>query len=312
MGPDLHVIFGTGPVGCWIARALRADGQTVRAINRSGKRPELLPAEVPLVKANAADPAQAMAAAKGASVVYQALNPPYSLWATCFPALQSGALAAARAEQARYVSVDNLYMYDATLPISEDSPIVPASRKGALRKKMAEEVLVMHSRGDIRAAILRASDYYGPGVVASAMGERVFGHLVAGRPAQILGSAGMPHSFAYIEDVGRSAAALGTQEAALGQVWIAPHAPAMTQGELVEEACRILGTTPRYRVISPLLMRLAGLANSDARASVEMMYEFTAPFVVRATRAERALDLSATETRAGLERTVAWYRHRLG
>jgi hypothetical protein len=46
------------------------------------------------------------------------------------------------------------------------------------------------------------------------------------------------HSWAYIEDVGRAAAILGTHKESLGQVWIAPHAPAVTQGEMVKTACR--------------------------------------------------------------------------
>ena len=52
-----HVIFGTGPVGCWTARSLVERGLPVRAVNRSGMRPALLPAEVDLVAADAGDPA---------------------------------------------------------------------------------------------------------------------------------------------------------------------------------------------------------------------------------------------------------------
>ena len=47
-----------------------------------------------------------------------------------------------------------------------------------------------------------------------------------------------------------------------------------------------------------------------ARASVEMMYEFTAPFVVDSTRMEREFNLSATPVRSGIERTVSWYADR--
>lgn len=308
MVSELHVVLGTGPVGCWTAKALCAEGKPVRAVNRSGRRPELMPAEVTVVKADASDPVQAREAAAGASVVYQALNPPYHLWEKLFPALQGGALEAARASGARYVSIENLYMYDSSAPITEDSPIAPVSKKGALRQKMAEEVLERDGRGELRATALRSSDYYGPGVLGSALGERVFGHLVAGKKAQLAGSAILPHSVAYIEDVGRAAALLGVQDSALGRVWIAPHAPAPTQGEMVEEACRVLGTKPQSWVVSPFMMRLAGLFIPAARASVEMMYQFTAPFVVNSARIERELHLSATPTRSGIAQTVSWYR----
>ncbi|MEO7939767.1 MAG: NAD-dependent epimerase/dehydratase family protein, partial [Burkholderiaceae bacterium] len=231
MASELHVIFGTGPVGCWTAHALRGQGKRVRAVNRGGVRPDLMPAEVEVVKADASDPAQAREAARGASVVYQALNPPYQHWNALIPALQVAVLGAAKAANATYVSIENLYMYYASQPITEDSPIAPVSKKGALRQQIAQDVVAAHTRGEVRATALRSSDYYGPGVVESALGERVFGNLLAGKKAQLSGSAGMAHSFAYIEDVGRAAAALGTNDKALGRIWIAPHAaPAKTKG----------------------------------------------------------------------------------
>jgi len=311
MPTELHVIFGTGPVGCWTARALCGQGRAVRAVNRSGMRPDLMPADVKMFKADAADPTDAGAAANGASVVYQALNPPYHLWHEFFPGLQAGALAAAKAADARYVSIENLYMYDSSKAMTEDSPVAPVSKKGALRQKMAEDVMAAHMRGEVRATALRSSDYYGPGVLGSALGERVFGNLVAGKKAQLAGSTKMRHSFSYIEDVGRAAAALGTNDKALGRVWIAPHAPARTQGEMVEEACRVLGIEPRISAVSPLMMRVVGLFIPAARANVEMMYEFTAPFVVDSSRIEREFNLSATPIPAAIERTVAWYQDHL-
>lgn len=311
MPTELHVIFGTGPVGCWTARALCSQGRAVRAVNRSGVRPALIPAEVEMVKADVADPTQAVAAATGASTIYQALNPPYHLWHELFPALQAAALAAARTASARYVSIENLYMYDSSKPMTEATPVAPISRKGALRQQMAEEVMAAHARGDVRTTALRSSDYYGPGVIGSALGERVFGNLVAGKKAQLSGSAEMPHSFSYIEDVGLAAAALGSHDTALGQVWIAPHAPARTQGQMVEEACRVLGVEPRFSAVSPLMMRVVGLFVPAARASVEMMYQFTAPFVVESSRSEREFSLSATPIPAAIERTIVWYRERL-
>lgn len=308
MRNELHVIFGTGPVGCWIARALRELNIPVRAVNRSGKRPDLMPDEVKIVAADASDPEQAKDAAKGAVTVYQALNPPYHLWHKYFPALQAGALAAAKAVGARYVSIENLYMYDSSKLMTEDSPIAPRSKKGDLRAKMADEVIAAHQRGDVRATSLRSSDYYGPGVLGSAMGELVFGNLVVGKKAQVGGSAKTPHSWAYIEDVGQAAVTLAIRDEALGKVWIAPHAPACTQGEMVEMACRVLDIEPQIMVVSPLMMRIVGLFVPGARASVEMMYEFTEPFVVDSKRIQGAFGLRPIPVDTGIERTVSWYR----
>lgn len=312
MPNDLHVILGTGPVGCWIARTLREQNFAVRALNRSGKRPALMPADVEILAADVSSAQQAIDAAKGARVVYQALNPPYHQWHEFFPGLQDGALAAARAAGARYVSIENLYTYDSSKPMNEDSPTAPRSKKGELRARMAEQVMAAHRRAEIQATALKSSDYYGPGVLGSALGEMVFGNLVIGKKAQVGGSADMPHSFAYIEDVGRAAVMLGTREEALGKVWIAPHAPARTQREMIEIACRQLAIRPQFTVISPFMMRIAGLFIPGARASVEMMYEFTEPFVVDSNRIQRTFDLEPTPVDTGIERTLSWYKKNSG
>lgn len=308
MSKELHVLLGTGPVGCWIARALDERGLPTRAVNRSGNRPELMPAGVEMVRANAHNAAEIVAAAEGATVIYQALNPRYHQWLRDFPSLQAAALAAAPKSGARYISIENLYMYDSSQTMTENSPIRPRSKKGALRARMADEVMEAHRRGEIRAAALRSSDYYGPGVLGSALGKMVFGNLAAGKKAQLNGLADLPHSFAYIEDVGRAAVTLGLSEESLGRVWIAPHAPAQTQRALVEQACRLLGIKPQLTELSPLMMRMAGLFIPEARASVEMMYEFTEPFVADSSLIQRTFGLAPTPVEIGVERTVSWFR----
>ncbi|CAG0996337.1 hypothetical protein BURK2_02699 [Burkholderiales bacterium] len=312
MNPNFHLILGTGPVGCWTARALTAQGLAVRAVNRQGQLPELLPPEVEVRAADCSDAAAVRELAQGAAVIYQALNPPYPQWQALFPALQASALNAAKAVGARYVSIENLYLYDPSLPMTEDSPIRPRSTKGALRARLAAEVLAAHARGEVQAAALRSSDYYGPGVTLSALGERFFEPLVAGGKAQLLGAADQPHTFAYIEDVGRAAALLGTRDDALGQAWFAPHAPARTQAGMLSLAAEALGTPAGYRVITPLMMRLAGLFNADARASVEMMYQFTAAFVVASRRFEEHFGLAPTPAETGIARSLTWFRARAG
>ena len=166
----LHVILGTGAVGCWTARALTDLGVPVRAVNRTGARPELMPDSVEVVSADAHDPARLVASAQGAAVVYQALNPEYHRWAEDFPALQRGALAAARAAGARYVSVENLYMYDSSQVMTDESRVGPVSGTGHLRARMARELadvrLVLATAGidvavvDVGTSMLRKAGVF--------------------------------------------------------------------------------------------------------------------------------------------------------
>jgi nucleoside-diphosphate-sugar epimerase len=283
----------------------------VRAVNRSGSRPDLMPEDVAMATADLSNLPEARKAAEGATVIYQALNPPYHQWHKYFPALQAAALQAAKETGARYVSIENLYMYNSEKPITDVSPIAPRSKKGELRRIMADEVMEAHEKGELQAVALRSSDYYGPGVIGSAFGEMVFRPLVNGKKAQVGGSDSLPHSFAYIEDVGRAAALLGTRGEAPGKIWIAPHAPAQSQGDMVSMAGSVLGIEPKYTVISPAMMRLAGLFIPGARAMVEMMYEFTEPFVVNSARFEETFGLRPTPIETGIERTVRWYQEHI-
>ena len=127
---QLHVVFGTGPVGQAIARALLARGHRVRAVNRSGRA--ALPPEVELIAGDAGDPGFAALASAGSCVVYNALNPPYHQWPELFPRLQQGVLAGAARAGARLVAMENLYGYGPASgrPFTEEHPLRATTRKG--------------------------------------------------------------------------------------------------------------------------------------------------------------------------------------
>jgi nucleoside-diphosphate-sugar epimerase len=305
----LHVILGTGPVGCWTAHYLLEQGLAVRAVNRSGQRPPMMPAQVDVVAADVSDPSQAIGAARGADVVHQAMNPPYHRWPELFPALQAGALAAAESTGARYLSIDNLYMYSRrTHPIRPDSPQQPTTVKGRVRKTAGDQVLDAHRSGRVESVIIRSADYFGPGVTDSSFGARAIAPLLRGKRPSMIGALDQPHSYAYIEDVGRTAAALATQDAAFGQVWFTPHAPAVTQGELVARAAVIAGVHARPATMGAGMLRIGGLFIPAAREAIEMLYEFTEPFEVDSSATEQAFGLSATPLDQALGATIAWYR----
>ena len=180
---ELHVVFGTGPVGLAIMDELASKGKRVRIVNRSGRASVAEGVEV--VGGDAADPTFAREVSAGASVVYFALNPPYDKWPELFPPLQAGVLEGAASAGAKLVAVENLYMYGPTggRPITEDLTFAPNTRKGTVRVAMAREIMDAHKSGKMRVAVGRASDFFGPRVLASAAGEQVFARAIAGKSA---------------------------------------------------------------------------------------------------------------------------------
>jgi nucleoside-diphosphate-sugar epimerase len=214
---ELHVVFGTGPVGTSVMEALMQRGRRrVRMVNRSGRAS--VPEGVEVVGGDATHEVFAREVSQGASAFYFALNPPYNKWSELFPPLQAGVLEGAASAGAKLVAMENLYMYGPTggHPLTEDLPYAPNTRKGAVRARMSEELMEAHSSGRVRVAMGRASDAFGARVLVSAAGEQVFGRAVQGKSAQVAGDPDQPHTYTYVPDVGRGLTVLGEREEALG------------------------------------------------------------------------------------------------
>jgi nucleoside-diphosphate-sugar epimerase len=267
---------------------------------------------VVVVGGDAADPAFTAAVTRGASVVYQTLNPPYHQWTTLFPALQAAVLSAAADTGARLVSMENVYLYGrpAGRPLTEDRHHDAHTAKGRLRGAMSRDLLEAHRSGRVQVAIGRASDYFGPrGGAQSNLGDRVFPAALAGRTATVLGDPDQPHTYTYIPDIGEGLAVLGEHPDAAGQAWHLPNDPGTrTTRELVEAVHHLAGQ-PRTKLRStpPLVLRALGLVNPTVRELVEMQYQFAEPFIVDSSRFTAELGLRATPLTQALAATLASY-----
>ena len=301
---ELHVVFGTGPLGRYTAVSLLEMGHTVRLINRSGQMADA-PAGADIIASDAYDVAKNREMTRGATAVYQCTQPPYSEWVEKFPPLQRAILDGAAANGAKLVVGDNLYMYGRfTGPLREDSPINPHTKKGKVRAAMAQEVLDAHASGKIRAAIGRASDFFGP--YDTALTDYAIRPAVQGKPINLLGKKDQPHTFTYVKDFGRLLATLGTREEALCQVWFTPSNPPITQAEFARLIEAALGKPVKSRPAGSGMMRLLGLFNKEMAETVEMMYQWTAPFVVNTAKAETSFGLRATPLASAMAETVVW------
>ncbi len=201
-----------------------------------------------------------------------------------------------------------LRFFDLPLDSLAMSGFTLLSRCGYLRARMAKEVLAAHQSGKVRAAIARASDFYGPGVLTSAAGDRMFGFAVAGKAASAAGNLEAKHSYTYIDDVGKVLVILGERDEALGQAWHVPNAEATTTRQFINLIFEELKQPARMGAVSKTMLRLVGLFMPGAREIVEMMYEFEKDFVVDSSKFAATFGLQATPYREGIRQTVAWYR----
>lgn len=302
---DLHVIFGTGPLGKWTARELVKQGKTVRIINRSGKTSGL-PAGVEVVASDAYDLAKNIELSKGAAAVYQCAQPAYYEWAEKFPRFQAAILDAAARNGAKLVVADNLYMYGDTQgkPIREDLPYQAHTKKGKVRGEMANAIMEAHRTGKVRAVIARGSNFFGPD--DHTVTDLAFRPAVENKTINLLGRTDLLHSFTYAPDFGKLLATLGTRDDVLGQIWFTPSPAAVTQKELVKLMEAELGRPVKVLAAGKTMMSFLGLFNPLMRETVEMMYEWDKPFVVDTSKAEKAFGWKGTPLPLAVKDTINW------
>ncbi|HEY9647748.1 MAG TPA: SDR family oxidoreductase [Chroococcidiopsis sp.] len=312
---ELHVIFGTGPLAqsvmrALLKRALLKQDVHIRMVNRSGRA--TVPASVEVIAADAYQPENTQAVTQGAAVVYQCAQPGYTQWPTLFPQLQASIVAGVAANQAKLIVGDNLYMYGAVNgPMREDLPNAATTRKGRTRAQMAEALLAAHQQGVVQVAIARGSDFYGPGVLDSVMGDRVFPAVLTGKTASAVGNLDLPHTYTFIDDFGQALVVLGERPEALGQIWHVPNAETVTTRQFLTLAFEQAGHAAKMDGMGKWMMWLGGLFIPEARETVEMMYEFERPFVVDHSKYVQAFGNHATPLATAIQQTLAWYREHL-
>ena len=314
----LHVVLGAGGgTGGAIVRELVGQGRRVRAVTRGGNAAAsygtLPPASFEDVAADVTEREQLRRALEGAAVVYHCAQPAYTRWPQEFPAMTRGILAATAAAGAKLVFADNLYMYGLVDgPMTEETPPVAQTKKGKVRAAMAAELLEADRKGRLRVVIGRSSDYFGPGGVTSAIGERFFKALLAGKKVTWFADLDQPHTMSYLPDMARAFVVMGDRPEADGQVWHTPVAKALTGRQYIERAARVAGTPAKPAVMGLGTVRLVGLFMPVLREFPELMYQYDRPFVMDTSKFEAAFGpFAVTPHEDALRTTLAWYRGRV-
>jgi nucleoside-diphosphate-sugar epimerase len=310
-GDELHVVFGaTGGIGGTLVAELLHRGKSVRAVSRRGEAPERAEG----VAADAADPGEAAAAARGAGLVYHCVSPPYTQWPELLPPISRSILGAAESSGAKLVFADNLYAYGPVDgPLREDLPAAAGGPKGRTRVAVAAELLHAHEEGRARVVIGRASDYYGPGGVTSTAGETVFGRVVAGKRPQWTGRLDVPHTLHYLPDIARGLVTLAERPEADGEVWHLSAAAPLTAQQFFDLVFEAAGRPipAKAQIAGPALLAVAGVFSPMLRELRETAYQFRRPFVIDSSKFEAAFGRpETTPHREAVGRTVEWFRSR--
>jgi len=303
---ELHVILGAGQIGSRLSERLLAKGHRVRVIQR-GPGSGVRPAKLEHVRGDMTDRGFAAEATAGAAVIYDCMNPAYHQWPELLLKLGGAGVYAATASGAKLIALDCLYMYGKPSgPMNEDHPLEPCSKKGELRVQLGELRLSAAKRGDLRLAIGRASDFFGPNLPYSCWNERFFQRLFAGKAGECLADPDMPHSYTFVDDIAKALVTLGEEEAALGKVWHLPTPPAESTRLLTQRLGRALGLEADVARLPRWVLHIIGLFSPFMREAKEMTYEWEVPFVIDDARFRKTFGYGATPIDEAVATTASW------
>lgn len=269
------VIGATGSVGGEAAAALLARGWTVRGLHRDpvrAARDAVGLERIEWVKGDALSAADVVAAARGASVIVHAANPPgYRNWAGLVLPMMEATIAAAKATGARVILPGNVYNYgpDAFPLLREDSPQHPGTRKGAIRVKLEERL----ATSGVRSLVVRAGDFFGPISGSSWLTE---GLVAKDKPLKSVSYPGprhIRHNWAYLPDLAATLARLAEIEATLPEVALYNFGGhQLTGDEIIAALEQVAGRRLAVKRLPWLALRAISPFVETLREMLEMRY----------------------------------------
>jgi len=284
MDNELHVVVGgAGTIGRATIAALQAKNKRVVAVERS-RTVEGIETRT----ADVLDAAQTKQSLVDATHVYLCAGLPYDseIWQAQWPIIMQNAIDACAAIGAKLIFFDNVYLYSHPLPqpFTEDSPQQPSTKKGAVRKQIADMLLAAHAEGKVRAVIGRSADFYGPRAVNSLLYVAFLERMLRGKQPISVYRQHEPHTYAYTPDNGRALVQLALDDGAYGQAWHLPVGIPISVAEAAERFNAILDTHFAVQVIPEPIYAILRQFNKPMREIKEMAYQFNEPYLMSAQK----------------------------
>lgn len=305
----LHTLLGAnGTIANALLPVLLENGENVRLVSRNPRPVE----GTETMAANMLDREQVFRAVKGSSIVYLLIGITYNAdtWHRDWPVIMRNVIDACKAENAKLIFFDDVYMYGKVDGVmTEETPYRPSSRKGSVRAGVARMLQDEMESGAIKAAIARAVDFYGPGVTdKSAAGVLVFANMKKGKSAQWFINPDVPRSYNYTPDAARALYLLATHERSFGQVWHLPSVqPAFTGRQFIRVAAKYMHASDKVSILPKWMLKMIGWFNPFMKEAYEMNYQDEYPFRFDSSKFEKAFNFKPTPYEEGIRKTAEWF-----
>ena len=263
----------TGTFGGHVAAALQQKGYALRTLLRDPKKLPANFAGAEVVQGDVADIDSLRRATADVEVMVYGVNPPKYQWqGRALPWLENAARVAEQ-QGLTMLFPGNVYVFDpADGPdFDEAASMHPVSSKGAIRLAM-EQRLQRAAETGAQVIILRAGDFIAPGagsawlqVLLKAKGE--------GYTLGVPGPRDLPHTWAYLPDLARTAAELLERRGALPAFNVFHyHGHRVSFNEMAEAIHQASGRPVKLQAFPWWALRLAAPFSEMFRGLLEMRY----------------------------------------
>jgi len=297
------ILGANGTIGSLLAKELTVYTDKIRLVSRNPKKvnetDELFPADL-------SNPSVVDQAVEGSDVVYLVVGFEYklSVWEEKWPRLMKATIAACLKHNARLVFFDNVYMYDiGSIPhMTEASPYNPPSRKGAVRRQIAQMIMDEVKAGRLMALIARSADFYGPDNKASMLTLMVYDNFLKGKAANWPVDKNKKHSFTYTPDAAKATAILGNTDDAYNAIW---HLPTdrniLTGDEIIGLFAKEMNVSKKVTVMPVWMMKLLGIFVPILKEFPEMMYQYDRDYFFDSSKFEKRFSFTPTTYQEGVK-----------
>jgi nucleoside-diphosphate-sugar epimerase len=304
------ILGAGGAIGTELVKELTGGQERVRLV---GRNPRAF-AGAEMVAADISDLGQTVNAVAGSTVVHLLVGLAYNLqlWRELWPRIMQNAIEASKRAGAKLIFFDNVYMYGRVDgPMTEETPFNACSKKGEIRAQIATTLLKEMKAGNLTALIARSADFYGPDAKTSVPNILVFDKIAKGSTASWLCNDSVRHSLTFTPDAARSLLMLSASETAWNQTWHVPTAPDPPTGkEFIAMAAGEFGITPRHRVLSRPMIKIAGWFDKTVGESYEMLYQSDREYLFDSSKFAKAFKFEPTPYADGIRTTARGYKQK--
>jgi nucleoside-diphosphate-sugar epimerase len=255
------------------------------------------------VEGDARSPRDLIAAAEGADLIVNAVNPPYTKWDPSTFEIAEAVIAAARTSGAVHLFPGNIYNFGWPVPdvIDEAVPQRPTTRKGAIRVEAERRYREAADLYGVRTIVLRAGDFFGGSGRGSWFDLVIAAKAARGRIAYP-GPLNLAHAWAYLPDLAATFELLARNRDTFGSfetLHFTGHT--VTGGEMVEAFETALGRSLKVDGVPWRMIRLAAPFVPMWREIAEIAYLWHVPHRLDGGKLEMAI---GTVPFTGFDRAV--------